>query len=249
MPPDEATQDIEAEAWQRFTETRDVELRNRLVEHHLPLARMLAATLYARRGALALDFGDYLQFATIGLVEAVDRYDPQHGASFATFASLRIRGSILNNLEALSERYQQLSLRKRLHAERFESLRRPAAGSGRKRDAFAALAEIAVGLALAHMLEGSGMLAPDSNQSPAYQQEFYDTTQERQMREALALLVQALPEQERRVVRYHYYQNLGFVEIAGLLGVTRGRVSQIHRQALLLLKEARHGPQGLDREA
>src|SRR4051794_6173870 len=192
---------------------------------------MLAATMYSRRGGLVVDFGDYLQFATLGLIEAIDRYEPGRGVPFAAYAGLRIRGAILNSLEGLSEHYQQLDLYKRLRRERLESLGSAKLG-GRKRDSFAALAEIAVGLALSHMLEGSSMLAVEEQSAPGYRRDFYATAEERQVRSSLALLVQALPEQERRVVRYHYYQNLGFAEIAGLLGVGRSRVSQIHSQAL-----------------
>lgn len=233
--------------WRRYAAARDLDTRNRLVERHLELARTVAATLYARRGALPVEFGDYLQFATLGLVEAVDHYDAERGVAFASYASVRIRGTILNALEGLSERYQQLDLRRRLRDERLESLRAQPGGATR-RDPFAELADIAVGLALSRLLEGSGMLHEPSGPDPAYRQEFYDTTQERQLRETMGALVQALPEQERRVVRYHYFQNVAFKDIAELLGVTRGRVSQIHRQALLLLRQARHGAPGLSLE-
>lgn len=236
--PGNAAEATELERWRRFVATRDLELRNQIVEQNLGLARTLAATMYARRGGLAVDFADYLQFATLGLIEATDRYEPDRGVPFSAFAGVRIRGAILNSLEALSEHYQQLDLHKRLRQERLESIG-GAKAAARKRDSFAALAEIAVDLALSHMLEGSSMLAPAGPATRGYTREFYDTAQERQLRDSIALLVHALPEQERRVVRYHYYQNLGFTEIAGLLGVGRSRVSQIHRQALALLRDAR----------
>jgi RNA polymerase sigma factor for flagellar operon FliA len=59
-------------------------------------------------------------------------------------------------------------------------------------------------------------------------------------------LVDALPDQERRVVKYHYFQNLEFTEIARIFGVTKGRVSQIHKRALVLLREANAIAGGLD---
>ena len=234
-----------AAAWRQFAATRDTGLRNHLVECHLELARTVAAVLYRHRSGLEVEFADYLQFATLGLIEAVDRFDGKRGVAFASFASIRIRGSVLNALAGLSEQYQQIDLRKRLRRERLESLRHtPVAG----RDLFGGLAEMAIGLALSRLLEGSGMLQGLGDTAPAYRQEFYDSTRERQLRETLARLVQALPEQERRVVRYHYFQNIGFTEIAELLGLTKGRISQIHRQALLLLKEARTGSTPLSRD-
>lgn len=233
-------------SWREFAVTRDGALRNRLVEAHLELARIVAAQLYRQRGSLAVEFADYLQFATLGLIEAVDRFDVERGVAFASFASVRIRGAVLNSLAGLSEQYQQIDLRKRLRQERVESLRRPAAEA--RQDLFGRLAEMAIGMALSQLLEGSGMLQGPDDAPGAYQQQFYDSARERQLRESLARLVQGLPDAERRVVRYHYFQNIAFGEIAELLGVSKGRVSQIHRQALLLLKQAQAGGRLLQRD-
>ena len=138
----------------------------------------------------------------------------------------------------MSERYTQISLRKRIDKELLESLNQPEQGGRRKkRDLLATLAELTVGLALSQLLEGSGMLASIDGEN-SYQQEFYANQEQRQLTESLANLVRALPEQERRVVQYHYYHGLDFTEIAGLLELSKGRISQIHRQALQLIREA-----------
>jgi RNA polymerase sigma factor for flagellar operon FliA len=231
--------------WREFAATRDLGLRNQLVEAHLELARTIAAMLYRHRGTLEVEFGDYLQFATLGLIEAVDRFDVGRGVAFASFASIRMRGAVLNSLSALSEEYQQIDLRKRLRLDRVESLRRPETGG---RDLFARLADMAVGLALSQLLEGSGMLQGEGDTTATYQQQFYDSTRERQLRETLERVVKSLPEQERRVIRYHYFQNIGFGDVAELLGVTKGRVSQIHRRALQLLRQAQVAAPTLSRE-
>src|SRR3954462_13251534 len=61
--------------------------RNALIEYYLPLCRTIAAGLYARRGGLEVEFLDYMQFATIGMIEAVERFDPALGNAFNTFAT------------------------------------------------------------------------------------------------------------------------------------------------------------------
>jgi RNA polymerase sigma factor for flagellar operon FliA len=230
---DEAGGDLTAQ-WRQFAATRDIGLRNHLVEANLGLARTIAATLYTRRGSLQLEFADYLQFATLGLIESVDRFDVERGVTFASFATQRIRGAVLNNLAGMSEQFQQLDLRRRLREERVESLRRSPDGV---QDLFAQLADMAVGLALSQLLDGSAMLQPADEGGAAYQQQFYDSAHERQLRETLARLVQALPDQERRVVRYHYFQSIAFTEIGELMGINKQRISLIHRRALQLLKE------------
>jgi RNA polymerase sigma factor for flagellar operon FliA len=218
--------------------------RNRLIEFYLPLCRTIAATLYAKRGGLEVEFPDYMQFATLGLIEAVERFDPALGFVFATYATPRIRGSILNNLEPLSEQYSQIGLRKRIEAERLESLdtTEPAAGRRRRRDLLAELSELTIGLALTHLLDGSGMMQDDDG-TQAYRQEFYDNAEQKQLQASLARLVRALPGQERQVIRFHYYHGLEFTEIARMMELSKGRISQIHRQAILLLRDA-HGSVG-----
>ena len=72
----------------------------------------------------------------------------------------------------------------------------------------------------------------------SYRQEFYDNAEEKQVRTALSRLVLALPEQERRVIQYHYYHGLDFTEIANMLELSKGRISQIHRQGITLIREA-----------
>lgn len=230
----------EAGLWAQFARDRGVATRNRLIEHYLPLCRTVAGMAYAKRGGLEVEFLDYMQFATLGLIEAVQRFDPALGVAFPTFATPRIRGSILNNLEPLSEHYTQIALRKRIAKERLESLNppgEPGGGKRRKHDLLSSLADLTVGLALAHLLEGSGMLVGEGEEH-SYRQEFYENEEQKQLRDTLAKLVRALPEQERRVVRYHYYQGLDFTEIAKLLELSKGRISQIHRQALHLVRDA-----------
>lgn len=240
------TADDDTAAWQALVRTRDPALRNRLVERHLGLCRRIARALYARRGGLATEFVDYMQLATLGLIEAVDRFDPARGSAFEAFATPRIRGSVLNGLGALSERHQQISLRQRLRDERVKSLTAPMAADAapsqarHRRDVYLELAEVAVGLALGLMLDGTGMLR-DEEADAGRRQDFYDGAEQRELRASIRALVDALPERERYVIRYHYFQGLSFTEIAGLLGFSKGRISQIHQQALQLIRAARNG--------
>ena len=82
------------------------------------------------------------------------------------------------------------------------SLRRPpGASTGGAHNLFGQLAEMAMGLALSHLLQRSGMLQGDGNRAPAYQQQFYDSARERQLHKTLERLGKALPDQERYVVR------------------------------------------------
>ena len=235
--------------WQRFADGADPAARWQLIERYLPLCRMIAASLYARRVADDAEFADYMQYATLGLIEAVDNFDWQRGVQFNTFATYRIQGAIRNSMPSFSERREQIGLLARLKKERAESIKHDEGEPRERRRERAGrvvheMAEVAVMSALSYLLEGSGMLALEAD--PGYVEHFYDGAELRELRRQLLELVEALPDQERRVVKYHYLQNLEFTEIARLFGVTKGRISQIHKRALLLLREARRMTGGLD---
>lgn len=141
----------ESRLWRAWRQLRDAAARERLIHLHFGFARIMAGKLYARRHTDEVEFDEYLQLASVGLIESIDRYDPEQGASFRTYASHRIQGAILSGLEALTERASQLALRRRIEQERLQSLQ---AGSDVPAgDAFSRLASIAVGLALGFMLE------------------------------------------------------------------------------------------------
>jgi RNA polymerase sigma factor for flagellar operon FliA len=236
----------EAVLWERFA-AGDAEARGQLIERYLPLCRMIAASLYGKRVADDAEFADYMQYATLGLIEAVENFDARRGVQFNTFATYRIQGAIRNNIANFSERREQVGLIVRLKKERLESIKAaeaPRARRGKGTELVRDMAEVAVIWALSYLLEGSGMLAPRTEAH--YVEQFYDSLELRQLRDRLASLVDALPDQERRVVKYHYFQNLEFTEIAKIFGVTKGRISQIHKRALLLLREAHAIAGGLD---
>lgn len=234
-----ATTDLAGEAalWQRLRASADAGAREQLLALHMPYARVVAATYYARRYHDEIEFGDYLQYASIGLLEALERFDPGRGAQFRTFAARRMHGAILSGIERLTEKQQQISARQRLRAQRAEAIREIAAEQGAAGGAHERLvryvAEAGIGLALAWLLEGTGMVdAPERAEALP----FYRQAEMRQLREQLLRSVDDLAPQERTVVRCHYLQEMPFESVAAMLNVTKGRISQIHRQALLRLR-------------
>jgi RNA polymerase sigma factor for flagellar operon FliA len=195
----------------------------------------VAAKLYAGRPTQEFEFDEYLQYATVGLIECVDRYDPSYGAAFRTYAGRRVTGAILNGLEHSSEKQQQVAFRKRVAAERVESVRGDEPMPESPEDLFANLARIAVTLALGYVLEDSGMYRPE-DEAPS-RDSSYEAIELKQLQRRVRALVEALPERERRIIHYHYLNHLPFEYVADVLGVSKGRVSQLHRRAMELLRD------------
>jgi len=251
--------DLVAPLWARWRADSDEAARDLLIRHYLPYARMMAATVYGRRTHDDVEFEDYLQLARIGLVEAVDRFDPSQGAQFKTFASKRVQGSILNGLVRLTEKNQQISVRTRLQQERMAAIKEAAAqgsieGSEGERHSAASdarsadklfkyLAEVGIGIALGVLLEDTGMVDAEAFDSKAGahaispEVSYFRKTEIRQLGAVLRGLVDQLSDQQKTVIRHHYLQEIPFDEIAARMNVTRGRISQLHRQGLLRLRE------------
>jgi len=223
----------EAELWRRLREDADAEARAELIELYRPYARSIAAKIYGRRSHEGVGFDDYQQLAMVGLLEAVDRYRPDLGARFTTFAGSRVQGAILNGLEKLTERHQQDATRRRLLAERASSL----LPSGRALDnggrLLEQLGDVGVSVAFALILDGSGM---GPSRTDGFPNDAYGQLELREFHRQLWTLVSRLPEAERVVVERHYQDHWQFEEIAEHLGLSKGRVSQVHKAAVERLR-------------
>lgn len=234
-----------ARLWADYADSRDPQLRERLVGLYLPFARMMAAKMYAGRTHMNVEFDDYLQYARVGLMEAVDRYEGCRGFKFETYAASRINGAILSGMEAYSEVHEQVAARRRAVQARTASLAEPARELALPADLFGYLAELAVGLAVGFALEDSGMyLEPE--RALHYHDDTYAGVELKQLRERIKALLEDLPAKHKQVVNYHYLQQLPFHEIAEQMQLTKGRIAQLHKEGLLKLREALQSTRELD---
>ncbi|MEJ1357612.1 MAG: sigma-70 family RNA polymerase sigma factor [Candidatus Sedimenticola sp. (ex Thyasira tokunagai)] len=224
--------DDEAALWDRLRSLGDESARLQLIEAYQPLARTIAAKVYSARVDEDIEYNDYLQYAILGLIESTDRYDPAQAARFSTYASYRIRGSILSGIEKYSEKREQIAFRKRHLNDRMASLSQ-STKKAKNSDSFAELVELTVGMALSFILEGTGQVEekPKTDLDMVYENHAIEEIQG-----ILMDYLDLLPEREQLIIRYHYYKQVGFDELASILGISKGRVSQLHKSAILELR-------------
>lgn len=243
---DAPAQSHEAGLWRRFKLEGDMQARDALIRAYLDFARIMAGKTYSQRNRDTVNFNEYMQLASVGLIEAVDRYSPDEGlASFRTYAAHWIRGAILNGLRNLSEVHAQIEARKRAHRDRLHSIARRAkeeeeteSNAGEENvDAFDRLAGVAMGMALGFMLDDLRIYQTSEG---TVEDTCYDDMDMRKLRASLGQAVRALPERERTLITRHYFEGLAFDELARSLDLSKGRVSQLHRQALTALRRALH---------
>jgi RNA polymerase sigma factor for flagellar operon FliA len=220
-----------ATLWARWTDLRAPADRELLVYAYTVLVRRCAARCFARRVGYELEYADFVQFGMVGLLECIDRFDPNNGARFETYASYRIEGAILSGIPSLSELQQQVAARRRVLHERNQSLLSAAEPCV---SALERLAQVSIGLALGFALEDSGLYQDAESTTP---DNAYSRVEMIQLKRRLAELMQRLPEQQRTVIHRHYFQQVKFEDIAISLALTKGRISQIHHAALRSLRE------------
>ncbi|MFZ6778069.1 sigma-70 family RNA polymerase sigma factor [Undibacterium sp. Ji83W] len=233
------SEESEAVLWANWKTNADFAAREQLIEIYMPYAKSVAASMYVKRYGNDVEFAEYNQIALVGMLDAMERFNLGAGTKFTSFAGPRMRGAILNSMEVHSEKHQQISVRQRLNAQRMAASKEMAlltdsANPDDSEQIFRCLAEVGLGLALSWLLDDSGMVSNEGLTSLV--PPVYESLELKQLQEQIRSLVEQLSRQEQKVVRYHYLQSTPFEEVAEIMNVSKGRVSQIHQSALKNLK-------------
>lgn len=216
--------------WDQWRQQRDAVARDALVLKYSPWARMLARDIYMRVYRMRDAWQDCAQNALIGLLEAMERFDPRLGAGFPTFARRRVRGAVFDGLRALSDHSQLDSARldlERAVTERLESLHE---GGANTADSFEMFVSTTIGLGLGFLMDAQSM--PVEEHVP----DVYTALEKENLEAAVTYCVGRLDERERTILTLHYYHHMPFVDIADQLHLTKGRISQLHKRALESLR-------------
>jgi len=237
--------------WLEFRRTNDKALRDRLILTYAPLVKYVAGRLGSGLPA-HVDEGDLVSYGLLGLIGAIERYDPARDIKFETYAISRIKGAIIDELRALD--WVPRSVRSRAR-EIERAIAELEAKLGTAPDDAQIPAKI--GISVDELEESltdisrSSIAALDElwsvsgeGDSVSLMDTIEDTQgvqpetalDETEMREALADAIARLPEREKLVVTLYYYEELTLREIGEVLGVTESRVSQLHTKAILRLK-------------
>jgi RNA polymerase sigma factor FliA len=204
--------DEEAQLWRAFKDQRNQTARHGLFDHYRPLVRRIVGRLFRDRNAGDLEYAELQQLGAAGLLEAIDLFDPDRGVPFKYYGNRRIAGSIIDGIAKHSEAREQIGFMHRTVRDRAASLADGLGEPDELEATLAALAEVAVGLAVGFMLEGTSLYAKgdEADAGPSA----YDSASWSQM---LARANEA-------------------IAIAAVLGLTKGRVSQIHKQSISVLR-------------
>ncbi len=217
-----------------------------LVTKHAPLVKRIAYHLMSRLPP-SVQADDLIQAGMIGLLEASRNYDASQGASFETYAGIRIRGSMLDEIRRTDWTPRSVHRKARQVAEAVRSIENEHGRDARD-------AEVAEKLDISlhdyhrilqdstgcrvFSIDDAGINGDEPPQPIADEprNEPLDSLQKTDFKSALALTISGLPERERLVMAMYYDEELNLREIGEVLGVSESRVCQIHGQALIRLR-------------
>lgn len=233
--------DVELESlWRRYKKSKDSKLRNELAEYYLPLVKIVAGRL-----AISLpshvDRDDLLSSGFFGLMDAIDRFEPDRKNKFETYAGVRVRGAMLDYLRSKDwvpvtmrqkiRRYEQavLDLENRLgHSATDEDL----------------AAEMGISLKELQALEGqisaATVIPLDDylrvDMPGGADPEPVEKLEKQELKETLCQAIERLPEKEKKVVALYYYEEMTLKEISLVMHLSEARISQLHTKAVFRMR-------------
>jgi RNA polymerase sigma factor FliA len=250
-PPDGRPDAID-ELWAGFKTTGDPRLREQLILHYSPLVKYVAGRVCVGLTG-PVEQADFVSYGIFGLIDAIERFEPDRSIKFETYAINRIRGAIIDELRALDWIPRSLRAKARQIEQASVALEhRLGRTPGEKEIAdemdisLAELHQIFSRLSLINVLALDEVLTLSTGDGERLSlmetledlaaDDPVQTYENRETRHLLARAVNTLPDRERTVVTLYYFETMTLAEIGQVLGVTESRVCQIHAKAVLTLR-------------
>ncbi|MFC3121551.1 sigma-70 family RNA polymerase sigma factor [Agaribacter flavus] len=211
------------EKWPNKTALDWNESRVNLFNSHTKWARAIGLKIFGMYKVDGAEVNDYVNFANMGLLESIDSYEPNNGATFRYFAFKRIKGSILNGIVKYSEHSQTTDwIRKRMK-ERMHSISKTHPENDEVE-----LVENIIALTIGFVLDNNSYMVSEMQLTDAY----FDSQELVVLQQNVRRIVENLPNNQRDVMEKHYYQLKSFSEVAKDRSCSVGRISQLHAQAI-----------------
>ena len=240
------------ELWSRYKKQGDEKAREQLVLAYAPLVKFVAGRMSSGLPA-HIEEADLVAYGLLGLMGAIERFEPEREIKFETFAVARIKGSIIDELRSLDWVPRSVRAKAREIEAAHAKLERELGRTPTDEEVAGAL-----GMSMDDFQESliqisnSSLVALDElwavSDASGDQVSLLDTMKDpsavdparelgvSELKDRLAHAISRLPEREKLVVALYYYENLTLREIGEVLGVTESRVSQLHTKAVLRLK-------------
>ncbi len=246
--------------WESYNSTADETAREQLILNYSPLVKFVAGRV-ATNLPHTVENADLISYGMFGLIDAIEKFEPERAIKFETYAIPRIRGAIIDELRALdwvprSVRSRARDIEKAIVTLESRLMRTPEDSEVAE--------ELGVSLKDLHdtysklsytsvvSFEDLWSVGAERDDRPAaatvikdeHAENPVEAVEAEEMKTILAESIERLSERERTVIALYYYEGLSLKEIGQILGVTESRVSQMHTKAVLRLRARLHAAQG-----
>lgn len=233
------------ELWREYARTKDRAIKHKLIEKNINLAKIIAGRMYNFYGS-KIEYDDLVGFGVMGLIDSVERFDLNKNVKFETYAQIRIRGTIIDNIRKLD--WVPRSLRKKSKdiqeamIKLENELGRSPSNIELSKYLNMSLKELEVALSdisnfnmtsLEDLLINKGEYNIDNSNAQNTPDKIFE---EEEMKQILSSIIDRLSKQEKTVISLYYYEELTYKEIGSIMELSESRISQIHSKAILEMK-------------
>ena len=234
--------------WEEYAKEHSPQIREQIIIEYANLVKIVAGRLSMYLG-YTVEYDDLVGYGTFGLIDAIDKFDLLKGVKFETYASLRIRGAILDQIRKMDWIPRTLRQKQKKNDQAYQKLELEHGRAGTDEEVAEEIGITADELAnwqsqtkvtnlisLDEFLEQGAEVRVDTDASSHFEQP--ERVMEREeMKEVLIQTLEKLTENEKKVITLYYYEDLTLKEISHILEVSESRVSQLHTKALQKMRQ------------
>ena len=233
--------------WNEYAATKSSEVREQLILEYAPLVKLVAGRLSMYLG-YNVEYDDLVSYGIFGLIDAIDKFDSMKEVKFETYASLRIRGSILDQIRKMDWIPRTIRQKQKKIDAAMKEIE-TTTGRAATDEEIAQKLEISTddfadwqsqmkitGVVSLNEFMESGSEIPAEQHNQHRFEEPEEVIEKEELRKVLGQALELLTEKEKKVILLYYYEDLTLKEISNVLEVSESRVSQLHTRALQKMK-------------
>ena len=234
--------------WEEYVKTKSAKLREELITEYVPLVKLVAGRLNMYLG-YTVEYDDLVGYGVFGLIDAIDKFDYGKGIKFETYASLRIRGSILDQIRKMDWIPRSVRQKQKQIDAAISKLEKEKGANYKDKDI---AEELGISLDEYRSWEGQTNISNIASLDEFMEQgseggvrEFKNTVymepeesmDKAEVKQMLMEALELLTDKEKKVVLLYYYEELTLKEVSRVLEVSESRISQLHSRALEKMKK------------
>lgn len=233
--------------WAEYAKCPSAELREKIILEYAPLVKVVAGRLSMYLG-YNVEYEDLVSYGIFGLIDAIDKFDAGKSVKFETYASLRIRGAILDQIRKMDWIPRTVRQRQKKISAVIKEIELANGKSATDEDIAKALGitdgeydewqsqmKVTNLVSLDEFMEQGSDISDNRNISSKIERP-EEVIEKEELKKVLAEAIEQLTEKERKVILLYYYEDLTLKEISGILEVSESRISQLHTKGLQKMK-------------